>query len=133
MYMLDTDFCIDWLRRKAYAREALAGVRPSLVAVSAVTAGELFMGAHGAQEPGRELGKVVQFLQPIRIINYGAAEAAHFGRMAALLRKQGQLIGVADTMIAATAQLHNLVVVTNNFKQFGKVPGLQAASWRAKP
>ena len=131
MYLLDTDFCIDWLRRKDYARNALAAVKPSAVAVSAVTVGELLMGACGSQSPDRETAKVRQFLQPIRVIDFGSVEAGHFGSLAAMLRGRGQLIGVADTMIAATAVAHALVVVTRNRRHFEKVETLKISDWAA--
>lgn len=131
MYLLDTGFCIDWLRRKTYARTALAAVKPSAVAVSAVTVGELLLGACGSQAPDRESDKVHRFLQPIRVIDFGRVEAEHFGRMASVLRRRGQLIGVADTMIAATAEAHRLTIVTKNLRHFEKVENLNIRNWAA--
>ena len=133
MFLLDTDFCIDWLSSKTYAREALDRVTPPEVALSAVTAGELLMGACCAQRPDREAAIVRGFLKPIRVLPYDLEEAAHFARLSANLRQAGQLIGVADAMIAATAQAHRCVVVTRNQKHFGKVKNLKVVDWEAKP
>ncbi len=133
MFLLDTDFCIDWLRRKEFARKALAIMLPSDVAVSAVTAGELLVGAYCAQMPEREAEKVLAFLKPIRVLDYGMTEAQHFARISAYLRQQGQLIGVPDTMIAATAEVHRFAVITKNLKHFEKVKNLKVVNWAARP
>jgi tRNA(fMet)-specific endonuclease VapC len=105
---------------------------PSEVAVSAITVGELLMGAHGAQAPDREVEKVHGFLKPIPVLPYGTVEAGHYGRISASLRQQGQLIGVADAMIAATAEAHRRTVITKNFKHFQKVKDLKVVNWEAK-
>ena len=47
----------------------------------------------------------------------------------AYLRTRGQLISDADLLVAATALIHNLVLVTNNIDHFGRVPGLQLDRW----
>jgi tRNA(fMet)-specific endonuclease VapC len=133
MFLLDTDFCIDWLRRKEFARKALANVLPTDVAISAVTVGELLMGAYCAQAPDREAGKVQAFLQPIRVLDYGNQEASRFAEISATLRQQGQLIGVPDAMIAATAQVHRLAVITKNLKHFERVKNLKVVNWETKP
>jgi tRNA(fMet)-specific endonuclease VapC len=133
MFVLDTDFCIDWLRRKEYARKALASVLPSEVAVSAVTVGELLVGAYCAQMPGQETGKVLAFLKPIGVLEYGTAEATHFAGISAVLRRQGQLIGVPDAMIAATAEVDRSTVITKNLKHFQKVKDLKVVNWAVKP
>lgn len=133
MFLLETDFCIDWLRRKNYARNALAAVLPSDVAISVVTVGELLVGAHCAQAPSKEAAKVEAFLKPIPILDFGRPEAFSFAKISAHLRQQGQLIGVQDAMIAATAEVHQCTVVTKNLKHFQRVKRLQTVNWEAKP
>ena len=133
MFLLDSDFCIDWLRRKPYARQALCLLRPTDVAVSAVTVGELLAGAFGALKPDLEARKVQAFLEPIPVLPYGRPEATHFARVTACLRQQGQLIGAADAMIAATALAHRYTVVTRNLKHFSKVDNLKVANWDVNP
>ena len=133
MFLLDTDFCIDWLRRKDYARKALAQMLPSEVALSAITVGELLMGAYCAELPDRQAEKVQSFLKPLQVLPYGSLEAANYARISADLRRQGQLIGVSDAMIAATAASHLSTVVTRNLKHFERVKNLEVVNWEAKP
>lgn len=132
-FLLDTDFCVDWIRRKDYAQHALASRLPTEVAISAVTVGELLMGAFCAQHPEKETLKVEAFLKPIQILVYGQAEASRCARISADLRQQGQLIGISDIMIAATAESHRLTVITRNLKHFGKVKNLKVENWETKP
>jgi len=131
--LLDTDFCIDWLRRKEYARKALALLRPADVAVSAATVGELLVGAQCAQVPAREADKVHAFLKPLPVLDFSLAEAVQFAAIAGWLRRQGQPIGVQDAMIAATALVRGSAVVTKNVRHFERVQGLQVCNWMAVP
>ena len=133
MFLLDTDFCIDWLRREEYTRKALASLLPGDVAVSAVTVGELLVGAHCAQAPDREADKVQAFLQPIRVLDYGNPEAVSYAEISAYLRQQGQPIGTSDAMIAATAAVHCLAVITKNLKHFERVKNLKVVNWAIRP
>jgi tRNA(fMet)-specific endonuclease VapC len=132
MFLLDTDFCIDWLRRKDYARKAMAAVSPADVALSAVTVGELLMGAFCAVLASTEMEKVKAFVAPIRILPFGEQEAFHFAGIASRLRKDGQSIGAQDAMIAATAAAHRLTIITNNTRHFGRVLGVESKSWKPK-
>jgi tRNA(fMet)-specific endonuclease VapC len=132
VFLLDSDFCIDWLRGTEYARKALASVLPSDVAVSAVTLGELLIGAYGARLAGKEAQRVDDFLKPIRILEFGRSEAFHFAGIMSVLRKAGQPIGALDAMIAATAMTNKLAVVTRNLKHFERVKDLKVLDWEAK-
>ena len=133
MFLLDTDFCIDWLRRKDYARKALAKLVPADVAVSAVTVGELLVGAQCAQMPAREAEKVHAFLKPIPVLDFSVAEAVRFAEIAARLRQLGQPIGVQDAMIAATALVRRSAVVTRNVRHFERVQNLKVVNWLVEP
>lgn len=132
MFLLDTDFCIDWLRRKEYARTALAAVSPADVAVSAVTLAELLMEVFCSTVAGKESDKVQAFIAPIRVLPFGEDEAHHFAAIAGLLRKTGQGIGAQDAMIAATAAAHRMTIITNNVRHFERVKGLKVKSWAPK-
>lgn len=132
MYLLDTCFCIDFMRGKEYARQAMARVKPSEVAISAVTLGEMFIGAYGATLPEKESDKVRAFAATVPVLPFGSMEAHTWGTIQALLRKTGQLIGDADAMIAATAAAHQLTVVTSNAKHMARVKDLKVTDWQEK-
>jgi tRNA(fMet)-specific endonuclease VapC len=62
-------------------------------------------------------------------LDYGAKAAAHYGAIRAELERKGITIGVNDLHIAGHARSEGLVVVTNNLKEFKRVPGLQFENW----
>jgi tRNA(fMet)-specific endonuclease VapC len=66
-------------------------------------------------------------------MDYRTVEATHFAGISAVLRQQGQLIGVPDAMIAATAQVNRSTVITKNLKHFEKVKNLKVVNWAVKP
>lgn len=132
-YLLDSNFCIAVLRRKGWALEALASVPVQDVAVSAITVGELYHGAHRAEHPERELAKVEAFLKPLAVLPLGREEAMQWGALEAALRAHGSPIEAEDAMIAATARTHGLAVVTGNFRHFERVKGLKVVDWEKAP
>ena len=67
--------------------------------------------------------------QGVGFINYGVYTAIQYGNIKAILRKTGQLISDNDLHIAAHARSRGLILVTNNKKEFERVPALQLENW----
>jgi predicted nucleic acid-binding protein len=132
-FLLDTNFCIHFIRGRAWARSALARVQVLDVAISAVTVGELHEGAHRANFPTKEMAKTEVFLKPFEVIPLGREEAMEWGLIEARLRKEGNPIEAEDSMIAATAHKHGLTLVTGNIKHFARVKGLKVVDWEQHP
>jgi len=132
-FLLDTNFCIHFIRGKAWARLALSKVQVPDVAVSAVTVGELFEGAHRSEQTAREIEKAEAFLAPIEVIPFGREEAKVWGLVEANLRPQGKPIEAEDSIIAATAIRNDLTLVTGNTKHFDRIDGLRLIDWEKRP
>lgn len=132
-FLLDCNFCIACLRRKPWALQVLAGVPLASVAISAITVGELALGAHLADEPKRELAKVESFLRPIQVLPFGRDEGVQWAALDARLRKQGNRLETEDAIIAATALALGMTLVTGNAKHFGRVKGLKMVDWETNP
>lgn len=132
-FLLDTNFCIHFIRGKAWARLALSKVQVPDVAVSAVTVGELFEGAHRSDQTAKEIKKAEAFLAPIDVLPFGREEAKVWGQVEANLRKQGKPIEAEDSIIAATAIKNGLTLVTGNTKHFDRISGLKIVDWEKKP
>jgi tRNA(fMet)-specific endonuclease VapC len=132
-YLLDTNFCIHFIRGRAWARSALAKVQVMDVAISAVTVGELYEGAHRSDHPTNEIAKAEAFLRPFNIIPLGREEAMGWGLIEARLRKEGNPIEAEDGMIAATAHKHGLTLVSGNIKHFGRINNLRIVDWEQNP
>ena len=65
----------------------------------------------------------------VEVLPYGAKAAQHYGSIRATLEKQGQTIGVNDLHIAAHARSEGLTLVSNNLREFERVPALQFENW----
>jgi tRNA(fMet)-specific endonuclease VapC len=70
-----------------------------------------------------------RFVSAVQVIPFDASAALRFGEIAAGLTRAGSPIGDFDTLIAAHALSCNLIMVTNNLKHFGTVPGLRVENW----
>lgn len=132
-FLLDTNFCIHFIRGRAWARSALEKVKLSDVSISAITVGELHEGAHRSDHPVKEIAKAEAFLQPFEVIPFGRDEAIEWGLIEARLRKEGNPIEAEDSMIAAIAHKHGLTLVTGNIKHFARVKGLHLVDWEQHP
>jgi tRNA(fMet)-specific endonuclease VapC len=123
-YLLDTDWIIDGLANKTDAITALRIHARDGIAVSIVSFAELYEGAYGSQNPLQEITRIQQFLTSYPVINLSDAITDRFGQVRAQLRAQGMLIPDLDLLIATTAAVHNLTVMTRNVRHFGRIPGV---------
>ncbi|MBF8224007.1 type II toxin-antitoxin system tRNA(fMet)-specific endonuclease VapC [Halomonas sp. 328] len=128
-YLLDTNICIYTIKNKPPAvREAFHRHHGQL-AISTITLMELIYGAEKSSAPERNLAVVEGFAARLEVLNYDADAAAHSGQVRAELARAGTPIGPYDQMIAGHARSLGLIVVTNNLKEFERVPGLRIEDW----
>lgn len=102
------------------------------VYISAVTASELLVGVHYAKTDAQRTCRsafVEAVLARMPVLGFETEEARIHAGLFATLSKQGQMIGAHDLMIAATAIAHNCAVLTENIKEFARVPGLETVSF----
>lgn len=128
-YLLDSAVCVSVTRRRsdAVVRRLLAA-SPADLAISTVTLLELEVGVFRSQHPERERQRVDQLLLVLpRLIPFDVEAARVCARVRHLTRFQP--IGILDAQIAATALVHDLTVVTNNVREFARVPGLRVEDW----
>jgi predicted nucleic acid-binding protein len=67
----------------------------------------------------------------VTILNFGVSEAVLAGNILAHLARRGELIGVEDVLIGATALVREYTVVTGNVRHFERIPSLQVENWLA--
>lgn len=72
---------------------------------------------------------MLTLLEGLRVLNLDPEVAQRYGRVRALLEKRGTPIGANDTWIAAHALSLDAVLVTDNEKEFRRVPDLQLENW----
>lgn len=128
-YLLDTNIVIYVLKRRPLPLLAVFNREQGHMAVSAITVAELIHGAEKSQFPGRNLAVVENFLSRLAVLPYSQEAAYHYGSIRAALEKAGQTIGVNDLHIAGQARCQGLTLVTNNLREFERVPGLLLENW----
>ena len=130
-YMLDTDICIYTINERPSAvLHAFRQFQSAGLGVSSVTAAELFFGVArtGSQ---RNLDALRRFLATLEIAAFDAQAAEVSGSMRAWLASQGTPIGPYDSLIAAHAHALGVTLVSNNTREFARVPGLRVENWAA--
>ncbi len=130
-YLLDTNIVIYVIKQRPIGVLTLFNQQQGRMAISAITLAELVHGAEKSQFSERNLSVVEDFCSRLNVLPYADAAAYHYGSIRAVLEQAGQIIGVNDLHIAAHARSQGLVLVTNNMREFERVPGLMLENWVA--
>ena len=128
-YLLDTNICIYLINhRPASVRERLSSLKTDDVAISSVTGAELMFGVikSGSQ---RNRDALEKFLAAIKVIAFDASAMRSYGLLRSHLEKVGTPIGAMDMLIAAQALALDSCLVTNDLREFQRVPGLRLENW----
>jgi tRNA(fMet)-specific endonuclease VapC len=132
-YLLDTNICIYLIKKKpAQVLEKFQAHSVGDIGISAITIAELQYGVHKSQHIEQNQRALEQFFIPLIGIPFDEQAAATYGEIRATLEAQGTPIGALDTLIAAHALSLNVTLVTNNTREFSRVPGLQVIDWANK-
>ena len=130
-FMLDSDTCI-YLRRRRPAEvvRRFAALEPGEAVISVIAYGELRYGAekHGMQ---RSIDTLDEFVALVPVEPLPPSAAVVYGSIRATLERRGETIGNNDLWIAAHALTAGLTLVTNNEREFRRVPGLSVENWAA--
>ena len=129
-YMLDTNICIYAIKNNPpQVREFLQALNPEDVCVSAITYAELMHGVNRSSRAAWNYVNLARFMCNFTILDYTPFAAEESGAIIAMLRKQGTPIGPMDSLIAGHAKAEDLTLVTNNIKEFARIPGLKLENW----
>ena len=94
-----------------------------------ITLAELEYGMKHSSNPAKNEQALLRFLAPLTVLPFGAAAASEYGAIRAFLQSRGTPIGPLDMLIAAHAKSEKLTVVTNNVREFERVPDLDVENW----
>lgn len=128
-YLLDTNIVIYVIKRRPIEVLGLFNEHANRMAISVVTLAELLHGAEKSARPSSNLAIVEDFCSRLQVLPYTPKAAQHYGSIRASLEVLGMPIGVNDLHIAAHARSEGLILVTNNIKEFARVPALQVENW----
>lgn len=129
-YMLDTNICIYAIKNKP--EQVLEKLKQNLsngICISAITLAELQHGVEKSMNPEKNSMALLQFLSILDILPFDDLAAVEYGKICAYLQKHGTPIGTMDMLIAAHAKTENLIIVTNNVREFERVPDLKIENW----
>ncbi len=129
-YLLDTNTCIRYINGRApRLRLKLPTVSANDIAVCAIVVAEMFFGAAKSNTPQRSLAKQQAFLRPYVSLPFDDKAAIAYAQIRANLEKLGTPIGPLDLLIAAIALANDLILVTHNTAEFGRIDGLKIEDW----
>ena len=129
MILLDTNICVYVIKTRP--PEVLArfnDFEPQALAVSVITAMELRVGALRASAT-HYAGRVEALLGQLSVLPLGVEAVDCYSRTKIDLQRSGELIGPMDLLIAAHALSLGATLVTNNEREFRRVPGLRVENW----
>ena len=129
MILLDTNTCIYIINnRPPNVLERFRRYKAGEVGISSIAASELAYGV-AKSGSGKNRKALDMFLAPIEILPFDSQCLWFYADLRASLEKQGQSIGPMDTLIAAQALSIDGTLVTNNNKEFMRVPKLKLENW----
>ncbi len=129
-YLLDTDTCIYLIKKKnPRALVKLQSMEIGTVGISSITLSELEYGVARSTKPQQNKLALAHFLAPLEIMPFDDQAAAQYGPIRALLESNGTPIGPLDTLIASHALALDAIIVTNNIREFARVPKLVIENW----
>ena len=129
-YLLDTNICIYVIKHKPEkVFQKLQTIHPEDVCISSVTYAELVHGVEKSIAVEKNRLALSMLLANMEILDFDVDAADCYGKIRAGLEKNGTPIGPLDMMIAGHAQSLGYTIVTNNVKEFSRVPALKIENW----
>ena len=123
MYLIDTDWAVDYL--KGIDEKVRFLQNEEELYISALSVGELVEGIEDSNRKEERMDSLNDFLVGVTVLSFTRDTAVEFGKIRNRLRKKGELIGDIDTMIAANARIHELEILTDNSQHFNKVEEIE--------
>jgi len=129
-YLLDTNICIYIAKHHPLqVLKRFEQLQTGEVGMSFVTHGELIFGAEKSQYRDKTIEKLNRLIEIIPVVFPEHQTAEHYGEIRAFLECSGQLIGANNLWIAAHARSLDMTLVSNNVKEFERVPKLKLENW----
>ncbi|GES49673.1 MULTISPECIES: type II toxin-antitoxin system tRNA(fMet)-specific endonuclease VapC [Rhizobium] len=128
-YMLDTNICIYVMKTYPPAVREKFNALAEQLCISSITLGELYYGVEKSTRRVENLTAVEHFVARLEVLSFGDKAAAHYGQVRAELERAGTPCGPHDMQIGAHARSEGLIVVTNNMKEFIRIPGIRVENW----
>ena len=130
IFLIDTNICIYIMnKRPPDVIRRCKNTDVGMIGISTITISELQYGVSKSRYKERNLNRLEEFLMPFEILPYDEKASKYYGEIRSKFEKQGRLIGPLDLLIAAHALSRDLVLVTNNEKEFKRIKSLKVENW----
>lgn len=129
MYILDTNTLIYFFRGMGNVPSKFLATSPKEIAIPAIVIFELEYGIAKSSSPKKRQAQLNELCSLVSILSFGENEARSAASIRAKLESKGTPIGPYDLLIAGTAIEHKGILVTNNLKEFSRVPKLKTENW----
>jgi tRNA(fMet)-specific endonuclease VapC len=128
--MLDTNICIYIIKRQpAAVLKRFLEYQVGDIGISSITLSELRYGVAKSTHREKNTKALDEFIIPLEVISFDEAAAHIYGDIRATLEKAGTPIGAMDMLIAAHAVSLGIPLVTNNTREFVRIPALNIIDW----
>jgi tRNA(fMet)-specific endonuclease VapC len=130
MYMLDTNICIFIIKRRPISiLEKLEKISGEQICISVVTYAELEYGVERSSSKKLNQKVLDEFISHLEVLPWETEVARQYGKIRTQLEKVGTPIGNMDLLIAAHALSEKQILVSNNLREFKRVPHLKCEDW----
>jgi tRNA(fMet)-specific endonuclease VapC len=127
--MLDTNICIYVMKNYPPRLRGRFDNLSAHLCISTITFAELWYGAEKSARRTESLRDIDEFTERLKVLDFSVAAAKRFGEIRAHLERAGKPASSADMLIGAHALAENLTLVTNNRREFDRIPGLRVENW----
>jgi tRNA(fMet)-specific endonuclease VapC len=130
MYLLDTNICIYAIKNKPIT--VLERIKENSrfgIYISSLTIAELEYGIENSNRVEENRVSLIKFISIFNILSFDDSDAILYGKLKAKLKKEGNIIGPIDMLLAAQALSKDLILVTNNTKEFERIENLKLENW----
>jgi tRNA(fMet)-specific endonuclease VapC len=128
-YMLDTNICIYVMRKRSLNLLEKFNSLAEQLCISSITFGELHYGAEKSERRAANLISLEHFVARLDVLAFDARAAMHYGQLRAELQRAGTPCGTHDMQIGGHARSEGLITVTNNVREFSRMPGVRTENW----
>ena len=129
-YLIDTNICIYIMnQRPEKVIRKFKNIEVGQIGISSISVSELSYGVAKSRQKKQNAKRLEEFLIPFGILPYDENASKYYGKIRSELESLGQVIGPLDMLIAAHARSENLILVTNNEKEFQRIQSLKLENW----
>lgn len=128
-HMLDTNICIYVMKERPRSLLRQFNALAERLCISSIVLGELYFGVEKSERRAENQKAVDDFTARLEVLPFDTKAALHFGQLRWELDRQGMPCGAYDMQIGAHARSKGLILVTNNVREFSRMPGLRTDNW----